>query len=260
MGKPTLVVPKPGSDKLRFTVDLRAIKKLTVPVARSMPDMDSMCRSVVGGNCFAKIDLCHAYWQVPLHENSQEIMSIQIPLGVYAPTRILQGSTDAKNDFQSVTALAFTDMQANMLQRLADFLLHADNEQNLLSAIRCFFLLLAKSGGLRFTQVRSPFLQVRSFGGRKLDSEGMVYNPRHLSTLRSMLDPGNAAELQQFLCAANWMRGAIPNFSTAVAPLHDVLEDVTGNQDLARGAVHREFPLTGYGGSAITLHFQASKT
>ena len=83
VGQPALAVPKPGSDKLRFASDSRGVKKLTVPVASAMPDMDSLVQSVVGSEVFAQIDLCHAYWQLALHILSQDIMPIRTPIGVF---------------------------------------------------------------------------------------------------------------------------------------------------------------------------------
>ena len=97
---PALAVLKPGTEKFRFTVDLRGPNRETVPIASAMPDLESMYHSVAGSSVFASVDMCHAYWQIPLHEDSRECMSIQTPVGVYTPTRILQGSTDAGNHFQ----------------------------------------------------------------------------------------------------------------------------------------------------------------
>jgi len=60
--------------------------------------------------------MVHAYWQIPLHKDSQEAMSIQTPEGVFTPQRILQGSTDAGNHFQSVTSQAFMSLSESLLQ------------------------------------------------------------------------------------------------------------------------------------------------
>jgi hypothetical protein len=39
-----------------------------------------------------------------------------------------------------------------------------------------------------------------------------------------MRSPKNAGELQQFMCAVNWMRMNIPEFSKITAKLYEVLE------------------------------------
>jgi hypothetical protein len=69
-------------------------------MATSMPHFESMFQSVQGSQRIGKIDLCHAYWQLALAVESQGIFLIQTPAGVYKPTRLIQGSTDAGNYFQ----------------------------------------------------------------------------------------------------------------------------------------------------------------
>ena len=46
------------------------------------------------------------------------------------------------------------------------------------------------------------------------------------SPLTEMTLPVNAGELQQFVCAANWMRASLPDFARHVKPLTDKLQKV----------------------------------
>lgn len=61
-----LAVRKPGTDTLWLTVDLRGVNKETTPVASSRADFEYMCRPVAGSQVFFKLDMCQAYWQIPL--------------------------------------------------------------------------------------------------------------------------------------------------------------------------------------------------
>ena len=54
----------------------------------------------------------------------------------------------------------------------------------------------------------------------------MRYDPRNLKTLLEMKTPVKASELQQFICAVNWMRTAIPEYNKEIAPLQNLLESV----------------------------------
>ncbi len=49
---PALAVPKPGTGKLPFTVDLRGVNRQTIPIASAMPDMETMYRSIERELCF----------------------------------------------------------------------------------------------------------------------------------------------------------------------------------------------------------------
>lgn len=66
-------------------------------------------------------------------------MSIQTPARIFTPNRILQGSTDAGNHFQSVTSEVFVDQFDHLLQWLDEVLLNATEENNLINLLEKFF-------------------------------------------------------------------------------------------------------------------------
>ena len=133
---------KAGPDKFRFTVDLYGPNRETIPIASAMPDLEGTIASIAGSKFFAKLDMIHAFWQLSLHP--QECMSIQTPLGVYTPARVLQGSTDAGNQFKYATAQLFSELQDRLAQWQDDFLMHALNEDHLLKILRRYFELNSK--------------------------------------------------------------------------------------------------------------------
>lgn len=51
-------------------------------------------------------------------------------------------------------------------------------------------------------------------------SEGIRYDPRRLDGLFTMSHPTIGANLQQLVCALEWVKQGIPNFTNLVAPLH----------------------------------------
>lgn len=63
-----LGVPKPGSNKLRFTVDLCAANARTFAIHSGMPHFESQLQDIGGSKYFAVLDLAHGYWQVALAE------------------------------------------------------------------------------------------------------------------------------------------------------------------------------------------------
>ena len=46
--------------------------------------------------------------------------------------------------------------------------------------------------------------------GRKISVEGIRFNPEVIASLFSLPEPENAANLQKFLCGANWIKSIIP--------------------------------------------------
>ena len=62
-----------------------------------------------------------------------------------------------------------------------------------------------------------------SWCGKIYTAGGVHHSPSRIQALASMPLPTTADALQQFLCAANWMRSSIPDFSRHMQPLNDML-------------------------------------
>eukprot|EP00171_Calliarthron_tuberculosum_P009059 IDg9059t1 len=60
--------------------------------------------------------------------------------------------------------------------------------------------------------------------GRRISQSGFRYDPRILDDLLKMVSPVTGAHLQQFICALQWVRNGIPNFSELISPLRDFME------------------------------------
>lgn len=90
-----LLVPKPGTDKWRFTVDLCPVNRFTIQHHFPMPILQHELTKIAGSTLFVNLDLSHGYWQLPLDEKSQECQSFITPDGIFTPTRVLHGTTNA---------------------------------------------------------------------------------------------------------------------------------------------------------------------
>lgn len=53
----TLIVPKPGTSKFRFTVDLRSVSRFAIPHHYPIPLRDNELTNLTGSNCIADFDL-----------------------------------------------------------------------------------------------------------------------------------------------------------------------------------------------------------
>lgn len=223
---PALAVPKPGSKQLRFTVDLRGVNGMTMVIQSGMPHLEAHLQQCEGSQCYANLDFCHGFWQIPLAKASQEIMSIMTHVGIFSPTRTLQGGSDSGCYFHDVTRDKFAGRVHKLVQWIDDYLLHEEDEGKLLDALD-EFLTICEEWGFRVHALKSHFFLTRAkFCGRILSDGKVTYDPRNLDALLKMRQPKRADELQQLLCAANWMRNAIPSFAELIAPLHTALDKV----------------------------------
>lgn len=186
---PVLVVPKHGTEKFSFNVNLRAPNRETVPIASAMPDLEQLIQPTAGSQVYAKMDTCHAYWQLPLHKDSHYCTSIQSPIGVYTPHRLLHGQTDAGNHFQGVASPIFSSAIDRVAQWLDDFLLHAQSEEQLLKYLE-LSLKQCREYGLKLQARKCElFLKEATFCGRAINWNGVRYSSKDLDTLLSMRKP-----------------------------------------------------------------------
>lgn len=133
-------------------------------------------------------------------------MSIQTPGGIYSPTRVLQGCTDSGKHFQAVTRDELENKVPNLIQWIDDFLLHAKSEDQLLYSIEKF-LNACDMNAFKVHALKSHFfLASVAFFGKIISNICITFNPQNIEAILNMKIPQKADELQQLVCAANWMR------------------------------------------------------
>jgi hypothetical protein len=136
-----LLVPKEGPSQFRFTVDLRPFNKATIPSSWPIPHLESELGRVAGSHFFSTFDLSNGYWQLELHEDSPDCQSFITPDGVYKPTRVLHGSSNAVAHRHLSLQGVLGDLSQFILAWLDDLTLHAPTEADFLARLRKLFML-----------------------------------------------------------------------------------------------------------------------
>ncbi|KAH7462617.1 Retrovirus-related Pol polyprotein from transposon 297 [Phytophthora ramorum] len=126
---------KPG--EYRMTVDTRAVNALTEPMPWPMPDIEADLAQVEDSEAYFTIDWWRGYWQLPLDEDSQELYTIMTHRGMFTPTRVLMGSTDAVAYCQGVVEEIFGPLRGGqILAWLDDILGYARSPSALLVVLK----------------------------------------------------------------------------------------------------------------------------
>ena len=73
--------------------------------------------------------------------------------------------------------------------------------------------------------------------GRIINEEGARFKESYVTGLTEVKPPKNGAQLQQFICAVNWMRTAIPDFNMLVAPMQQLLGKIQKEMGSAKSKV-----------------------
>ena len=229
-GSAVHVVPKTSppktTDDFRWTVDVRQVNQRTETIHWPMPNLEVITEHLSSAKMFARFDLMKGYWQMPLHEECQEIFSMVTDEGVYTPRRVIQGSSDAVMYFQSTMQEIFKDQLYKALMIwLDDILVYAENFDEFCTNLHYIFSVCVKIG-LKLNPKKTALYETKTkFCGRIISPKGIEHDPERIEALVSMSEPKTAAELQKFLCALNWMRNSLPDFSRRSKVLRILLEN-----------------------------------
>jgi Reverse transcriptase (RNA-dependent DNA polymerase) len=183
-----------------------------------MPHIESELARVHGYQFFATFDLSHGYWKLLLDPDSQECQSFLTPDGVFTPTRVLHGTSNAMMHMQSALQGAFTPLAEHLLSWLDDLLLHATTVDKFLHYLRTFFTLCREFNTHLHPGKSLLFARAARWCGRIISGDGVRSDPRRAQGFLDMSMPVSGADLQQFVCALNWMRTATPVLHTISFP------------------------------------------
>ena len=221
-----LLVGKPNSKaKFRMTIDLRPINAATEKDSWPMPHIDSEIYDLSDAKCFAKLDFVSGYWQLPVHEDSQENCGIVTPNGVYSSTRVLQGLTNATSHFQGTIEPLFSSIRPNLKAWLDDFMLYSSTEGQMIALLEKFFQ-TCEAHGLYLSAKKCEFFESEvKWCGRIISEKGVRLDPLRLSALQQWDEPKTAGELSEFVHCCRWMATSIPAFTERVEVLNELLEN-----------------------------------
>ena len=208
-----VIVPiKDGS--VRACLDARApnkaIKRQTYPI----PTLESILDDLAGAS---------AYCQILLDEPSRELTTFITEKGMYRYKRMVFGLTSASEDFQRLVEHCFSNLPG--VENISDDMIiysqtieeHFERLEKLFE--RAFQL------DLRFNLKKNAFLQDEiSFFGIVVGKNGVSKDPSKVEALKNVPSPKNTTELKSFLGLATFCSRFVPDFSTATAPLRDLLK------------------------------------
>ena len=219
------IVPVLKKDKLSVRI-CGDFKQTVNPVARldryPIPKIEDLFSSLGGGKVFSKIDLSQAYQQVPLEENSRKIVVINTQKGLFRYTRLPFGISSAPGIFQRV--------MENLLQGLTgvivyidDILIAGSNEEEHTRRLEEVLSRLEKAG-LRAQRSKCQFgVHSVSFLGHRIDGEGVHPLPDKVNAIKNAPTPQNVRQLKSYLGILSYYSKYLPNLSSTLAPLYQLL-------------------------------------
>ncbi len=219
----TFVPKKPGSDKLRLTVDLR---KLNTYVKRPQHPVRSAhdCVSSVPPTArfFSTFDAKMGYHQVELDPQSQLLTTFATPWGRYKHVRATMGLTSAGDEYNCRTDAALATLPNT--EKIVDDVLLYDQTWEAHQTHITKFLTRCREHGITLNPKK--FLigeQEVPFAGYVVGINGYKPDPDKIRAIQNFPHPTNLTDLRSFLGLCEQLAGFSKEVTEAFHPLRHLL-------------------------------------
>jgi hypothetical protein len=221
MACPVVPVVKPdGSVRVCGDYSVSANKYIDAEQYK-LPTLDEITTAMVNCKIFSKLDLKHAYLQLPLTDESQKFTTISTTLGFYNFTKLPFGISAAPRIFQQ-----FVDkiiQVPNVKAYQDDILIGGTSKEDHDGTLRKVFEIL-KTHNLSVNKEKSE-LGVPSvhFLGFILSGKGLHPDPERLVQLQNIRSPSDAKQLKSIIGTLQFYSRFASSFSSMAAPLFRLL-------------------------------------
>ncbi|XP_064488489.1 uncharacterized protein K02A2.6-like [Ornithodoros turicata] len=193
------------------------------PDTYSLPTATEIFAILSNGKLFTKLDLNQAYLQLPLDENSSNILTLNKPRGLFRVKRLPFGVSAAPGIFQRVM-----DTMLKGIPGVATFLddviisgstphEHDQRVQAVLDKLR--------QAGLRVNHRKTLFAKDElEFLGFHINAKGIQPSKSKVAAIHNAPEPTNKKELQAFLGLVNFYERFLQNKATLLEPLNRLLD------------------------------------
>ena len=175
---------------------------------------------------FSKLDLSHAYQQLELDEETQELLTVNTHCGSYRPTRLQFGVYSATGIFQREMDKGLKDIPFCKIC-MDDILILGHDDASHLKNLQSMFTALDKAG-LKLKRSKCKFLLLEvTYLGFKINKEDTAPLPEKVTAMTKAPPPRNVTELKAFLEAVNYYHSHLPNLSSTLEPVHSLMRKDT---------------------------------
>ena len=187
-----------------------------------IPKIEDLYATLGEGMEFTKLDLSQAYQQLELDEESKDYTVINTHKGLFRYNRLPYGISSAPGIFQR-TIESLLQGIPQVVVRIDDILVTGKTRNKHLEHLKEVLARLDKAG-IRLKLKKCVFLQNQViYLGHRINKDGIQPIEGKVRAIQEAPAPTNVKELQAFLGMLNYYACYLPNLSTVLAPLHELL-------------------------------------
>lgn len=218
---------KKKDNSYRFCVDLRVLNKVTKKDSYPLPYISAILDNLRNARYISSIDIKSAFWTVPLSRESKELTAFTVPgRGLFQFTRMPFGLTNAPATWQRIidSVLGDLGLQDKVMIYLDDCIIISDSFDEHIRILGLVFDRL-REAGLVLAMDKCKFcLPQLKYLGFIVDRDGLRPDPEKVEAIINIPPPRNIHEIRRFMGTASWYRRFVPNFSSIMAPLTNLIK------------------------------------
>ena len=210
--------------KIRICGDYKlTVNQATKTDPYPLPRIEDIFASLSKGKSFTKLDLTHAYQQIPLSDEAKELTTINTHKGLYQYNRLPFGVSSAPAIFQR-TMDSLLQGLPNVCVYLDDLLITGQSDEEHLKTLDTVLARLHEAG-VRLKLEKCAFmLSVVEYLGHRISADGLHPTLEKVKAVRNAPTPTNVSQLKSFLGILAYYCKFLPNMSTVLAPLYKLLQ------------------------------------
>lgn len=221
---PILLVKK-KDQSYRFCVDYRKLNGVTQKDAYPLPYVSATLDKLRDAQYLSSLDIKSAYFQVPLSEASKPLTAFTVPnRGLFQFKRLPMGLANSPATFQRlIDRVLGADLEPHVLVYLDDIIVVTNNFEKHIEVLSEVFKRL-REANLTVAKEKCFFCRPQlKYLGYVIDSSGLHTDPEKISAIINIPTPKSVSEVRRIIGTASWYRRFVPNFSSLVAPLCNLL-------------------------------------
>lgn len=232
---PLLPVKKPDNS-YRLAHDLRAVNEVVVDSPADVPDPHTLLAQVPPeATCFTVLDLCGAFFSVPLSEESQGLFGFTYQGHHYEYTRLPQGFKHSPHIFNKVLKedLEGIDqfLKSTVIQYVDDVLLCSPDKETCHEDSIKLLQILAERGH-KVSQKKLQYCKDKVvYLGQTITQGHRNISDTHLEAIRTAPKPRTVREMMTFLGIAGYSSTWIEDYASLTGPLRAMIK-ATGSTQL----------------------------
>ena len=223
---PIFPIKKPHSKDYRLVHDLRAINAIVDAETPVVPDPHTLLSNILHDACwYTVIDLCSAFFSVPLHLDSQYLFAFTYKNQQYTYTRLAQGYVDSPSIFNRVLAndLQHLNVTSTVLQYVDDLLVCSLTKEQCVQDSLSVLQALAR-GGHKVSKDKLQFCQTQvEYLGRQLCGNKRAIAPSQIEAVSKAPKPQTVGHMLSFLGMTGFSRPWICDYAIKTAPLRGLI-------------------------------------